>query len=200
MVAAFAVGAGLAAGIVALMLNMQERKHEAEQRSMRVVQISENELNPKVWGHNFPHEYSSFLKTSEDTFRTTYGGSASYSKLERYPAMKRIWAGYAFAVEHNEERGHSYALTDQLNTRRVKVKKQPGACANCHSADAPQLIKEMGWEKFNSTPYDVIKARLHTGTSCADCHDPKTMDLRITRPAFRNAMAERGIDLAKATR
>ena len=38
------------------------------------------------------------------------------------------------------------------------------------------------------------------GSSCADCHDPETMELRITRPAFKNAMAERGVDLSKATR
>ncbi len=36
--------------------------------------------------------------------------------------------------------------------------------------------------------------------ACADCHDPKTMELRITRPAFKNAMAAAGLDLAKATR
>ncbi|MHB1459007.1 MAG: ammonia-forming cytochrome c nitrite reductase subunit c552, partial [Armatimonadota bacterium] len=123
-----------------------------------------------------------------------------YSKLQRYPAMKRIWAGYAFAIDHNEERGHYYALIDQKRTERVKVKKQPGACANCHAAEAPQLIKTMGWEKFNHTPYDELTSMMHNGTSCADCHDPKTMDLRITRPAFKNAMAERAIDLSKATR
>ena len=45
-----------------------------------------------------------------------------------------------------------------------------------------------------------MKADLHFGTSCADCHDPQTMELRITRPAFVNAMTDRGVDLAAATR
>ena len=58
----------------------------------------------------------------------------------------------------------------------------------------------MGWEEFNHTPYDELKEHLHTGTSCADCHTPNTMELRITRPAFINAMAKRGIDVTQATR
>jgi cytochrome c nitrite reductase small subunit len=84
--------------------------------------------------------------------RAPYGGSVPYSKLERYPAMVRIWAGYAFSKDHNEERGHYYKLTDQLETQRIELVEQPGACANCHSADAPRLIEEMGWEEFNHTP------------------------------------------------
>ncbi|MCK5148905.1 ammonia-forming cytochrome c nitrite reductase subunit c552, partial [bacterium] len=123
-----------------------------------------------------------------------------YSKLEAVPAMKRLWAGYAFAIDHNEERGHYYTAIDQANTQRVKIVSQPGACANCHAAEIPGLIAEMGWAAFNRTPYNELKPKLMTGSSCADCHDPKTMDLRITRPAFKNAMADRGIDLSKATR
>jgi nitrite reductase (cytochrome c-552) len=80
------------------------------------------------------------------------------------------------------------------------VVKQPGACANCHSGDAPNLIKSMGWEAFNHTPYQEISSTLHSGITCNDCHDPATMALRITRPAFQQAMEKRGIDLSKATR
>ena len=138
--------------------------------------------------------------TEDDTVRTTYGGSEKYDKLARFPAMKRLWNGYAFAVEFNEDRGHHYALIDQKETKRQEVVKQPGACANCHSGDAPNLIKSMGWEAFNKGPYSAISDQLHTTVTCNDCHDPDTMALRITRPAFTNAMAERGIDVAKATR
>ncbi len=200
VIAAFAFGAIVTVGVLALLFNIRQHKYEAAQYPLRVLNIPENELDPAVWGRDFSRQYNTFKRTSESDFKTPYGGSVPYSKLEKVPAMKRIWAGYAFAIDHNEERGHFYALTDQKNTRRVTEKKQPGACANCHAAEAPGLIKQMGWEEFNNTPYDELKSKLHTGTSCADCHDPKTMDLRITRPAFKNAMAERGIDLAKATR
>ena len=62
------------------------------------------------------------------------------------------------------------------------------------------MIEEMGWEAFNRTPYDSLKGRAKTGSSCSDCHDPETMALRITRPAFRIAMEAAGVDLKKATR
>ncbi len=77
---------------------------------------------------------------------------------------------------------------------------QPGACLNCHAAEVPQLIEEMGWEEFNHTPFNDLKDQVHLGTSCADCHDPDTMALRITRPAFVNAMEANGVDLSQATR
>jgi nitrite reductase (cytochrome c-552) len=197
---AFAVGAIVFGGIAYLLTNIQTRKAEAVEYPLKVVEISDTELDPAVWGKNFPREYDSFMKTQDDTISTPYGGSVPINKLERYPVLKRLWAGYPFSVDYNEERGHYYALTDQKNTQRIVVKEQPGACANCHAAEAPQLIAQMGWENFNHTPYNQLKDQLHTGTSCADCHDPKTMELRITRPAFQNAMAERGIDLSKATR
>jgi nitrite reductase (cytochrome c-552) len=198
---AILVVTAVATAVVAgLLMNISQHKAERQEYPLKVVEIGEKELDPAVWGQNFPHQYDSFVKTKEDYGETPYGGSTVYSKLERYPAMKRIWAGYAFSIDHDEERGHAYALTDQLETERVKVVKQPGACANCHAAETPQLIEELGWETFNKTPYDELSSQLHLGSSCADCHDPDTMALRITRPGFANAMEARGIDLNQATR
>lgn len=105
-----------------------------------------------------------------------------------------------YSVDYNKARGHYWALDDQKKTKRQDFVKQPGACANCHAAEAPQLIAEMGWENFNHTPYKDLQDKLHTGTSCADCHEPNTMQLRVTRPAFVNAMRQRGIDVTQATR
>ncbi len=199
IVAAFVVGAAIMAAVGALLLNIQSRKAEAAVNT-HLVEIADDELDPTVWGQNFPRQYDTFVKTQDDTISTPFGGSVKYSKLERYPAMVRIWAGYAFSIDHNEERGHYYMQIDQQNTQRVVVKEQPGACINCHSANAPGLIAEMGWEEFNHTPYNDLVGQAQMGTSCADCHDPQTMDLRITRPAFINAMNERGIDVTQATR
>ena len=199
-VVVFIVAAGITAGIAALLTNIQARKAEAVQYPLKVVEIAAGELDPAVWGQNFPLQYDAFRKTEQDYGSTTYGGSTVYSKLERYPAMVRLWAGYAFSIDHNEERGHFYALTDQKQTKRVTERDQPGACANCHAAEAPQLIQEMGWEGFNHTPYKELQDQLHTGSSCADCHDPDTMALRISRPALLNALEARGIDITQATR
>jgi nitrite reductase (cytochrome c-552) len=200
IVGIFAAAAIAFAGLAALLLNVQQHKAEAQEYPLKIVRIEPNELDPKVWGRNFPHEYDTFLKTENSTLRTKYGGSVPDSKLERDPALVRLYAGYAFSVDYNNARGHYWALEDQKRTKRQEFAAQPGACANCHAAEAPQLILQMGWENFNRTPYKQLQAQLHRGTSCADCHEPNTMNLRITRPAFINAMQVRGIDLAKATR
>lgn len=200
LVIAFLVGMGLMAGLAALLVNIQQRKAEGLEYPLRVVPIAANELDPAVWGQNFPRQYDSFLRTQDDTLETPYGGSIPYSKLERYPAMIRLWAGYAFSKDHNEERGHFYTTLDQKNTLRVQLVKQPGACINCHAAEAPQLIAEMGWETFNRTPYNELKDQLHIGSSCADCHDPETMALRITRPALSNALEAQGVNIDQLSR
>ena len=178
---AFFIGLVAMAGIAFLLTNIQTHKNEEVEYPLKTVAIAANELDPAVWGQNFPREYDSFKKTEIDGVETPYGGSNPYDKLAKYPILKRVWAGYAFSVDFNEERGHYYALIDQKQTKRQEVVKQPAACANCHAAEAPQLIAEMGWEKFNSTPYKEISGTLHLGSSCADCHDPTTMELRITR-------------------
>jgi nitrite reductase (cytochrome c-552) len=200
LIGAFVFGLLVMAGFGALLVNIQQRQAEAIEYPLRVVEIAEDELDPAVWGRNFPRQYDSFMRTEIDNMPTPYGGSEPYDKLERYPAMVRLWAGYAFAIDHNEERGHFYAQIDQRNTERVQVVSQPGACVNCHAAEAPQLIAEMGWAEFNRTPYDDLKDQLHLGTSCADCHDPQTMELRITRPALIEGLALLDIDVEQASR
>jgi nitrite reductase (cytochrome c-552) len=197
---AFVLGLLVMGGLAALLTNIQQRQAEAVEFPLRVVSIDENELDPAVWGQNFPRQYDAFLRTADDTVGTPYGGSIPYSKLEKYPAMVRLWAGYAFSKDHNEERGHYYTTIDQKETLRVQIVNQPGACINCHAAEAPQMIEEMGWETFNSTPYNDLKDKLHVGSSCADCHDPVTMDLRLTRQGLINALDAQGIDWTQASR
>ena len=199
-IAVFAVAVVRTAAVAAVLVSINNRKQEAAEFPLRVVEVANNELDPSVWGQNFPRQYNTFVRTQENYGETPFGGSEPYSKLERYPAMVRIWAGYAFSKDHNEERGHYYSQIDQANTQRVQLVNQPSACVNCHSGEVPVLIEQMGWEAFNSTPYNDLKDQLHIGSTCNDCHDPDTMALRITRPAFINAMEKRGIDVSQATR
>jgi nitrite reductase (cytochrome c-552) len=201
LVGVFLVAAGLTAGIAALLMNIQTRKLEAVQYPNRVVEIAQNELDPAVWGKNFPIQYDSFRKTETNYGQTPYGGSDPYSKLERNPALIRLWAGYPFSEDHNEERGHYYSLIDQEQTRRVTERNQPAACANCHAAELPVLVEKYGWEEFNGLALkDLLGTELHRGSTCNDCHNPDTMELRISRPAFREAMEARGIDIENASR
>jgi nitrite reductase (cytochrome c-552) len=45
-----------------------------------------------------------------------------------------MWAGYAFATDFREERGHAYMLEDQTFTERQQVVQQPGTCMHCHAS------------------------------------------------------------------
>lgn len=203
-----AMGIFLLVGIAlaALLSNIQQRHDEAAVKPAEYVTIKEYETDPAEWGKNWPRQYSSFMKTKEDSGRTPYAGSTPFDKLEANPLRKKFWAGYAFEIEYNEDRGHYYSLIDQKQIRRVTEKKQPGTCANCHSSDVPRLIgtldkdPDKAWAKMNQTPYnELAKTELHQGISCGDCHDNKDMSLKITRPAFVKAMAKRGFDVKDAT-
>ena len=90
ILAAFVVGLLIMAGVGAVLVSIQGHKAEQTQYPLRVVQIAPTELDPAVWGKNFPHEYDTFLQMKDDTLKTPYGGSVPFSKLERDPAMKTI--------------------------------------------------------------------------------------------------------------
>jgi nitrite reductase (cytochrome c-552) len=112
------------------------------------------------------------------------------SRLEEDPRLKTIWAGYAFSKDFREERGHAYMLEDQTYTERQIVVKQPGTCMHCHaSVYVPykqlgngDLIR--GFELMNQMPYPEARKRVQHPVACIDCHDPDTMQLRVTRPGF----------------
>jgi nitrite reductase (cytochrome c-552) len=63
-------------------------------------------------------------------------------------------------------------------------------------------MKMLGAATFYATPMKelVEKQQIRHPIGCADCHDANTMALRISRPAFIEAMQRRGIDVQKATR
>lgn len=198
-------GAAIATVLVtALLVNIFERKSEGKNPFYRVVEINDEIDDPAVWGKNFPHQYDSYMKTADMT-HTKYGGSEAFphiptdkdprdkvstQKLDEDPRLKIMWAGYAFATDFREERGHAYMLIDQMFTERQNVTKQPGTCLNCH-ASLYTLYKKLGqgditkgFEEMNKIPYKDIVHSVKHPVSCIDCHDPSTMALRVTRPAF----------------
>lgn len=190
--------------ITALLVNIFERKQEARNPFYRVVEINDDTDDPALWGRNFPMQYDAYRRTV-DQQRTRYGGSEALrhaptdldprsvlaqSKLEGDPRLVIMWAGYPFATDFREERGHAYMLEDQRYTRRVTEFKQPGTCLNCH-ASTYVAMKRMGggdifkgFEKINQMPYSEATKLVSHPVACIDCHDPKTMALRVTRPAF----------------
>ncbi len=151
----------------------------------RMPEIGER-VDPAQWADAYPQHYASFMRTAE--------GSDPYDKLAANPFRVRAWVGLSFAEDYNAARGHYYALIDQQQSRRTRDHDVPAGCIHCHAAEAPLLLREFGWEGLHAMPYDRLRERLHHGSSCADCHDTKTMALTITRPALRHALRARGID------
>jgi nitrite reductase (cytochrome c-552) len=202
-----ALGVVIAAGIAALLVTIVVRQQESRLTYFRVVDVAENEPDPAVWGRNFPDQYGAYLKTVRTSELVKYsaygryGGSEAFSKIDKYPDLARIFAGNAFSVEYREEQGHLQAMKAVLETKRLGDAK-PGTCMTCKSSDVPRLMKSLGAAQFYATPMKelVEKNNIKHAISCADCHDAKTMALRVTRPAFIEAMKARGIDVGASSR
>ncbi len=194
------------AGLLAMLLlgNIAERKQEAKNPFFRVVELTDQTEDPEIWGKNFPYQYDGYRRTVDQT-RTRYGGSeaiartpsdadprsiVAQSRLEEDPRLKRMWDGYAFSVDFREERGHAFMLVDQEFTDRQHAAKQPGACLHCHASVYLAYEKlgdgdiTAGFEKMNQMPYAEARQHVTHPVACIDCHDPETMQLRVTRPGF----------------
>lgn len=187
--------AGATVAVLFLLTNIMERKEEAKQHVFQLVELTEQTVDPAEWGKNFPRQYDSYKRTV-DVERTRHGGSEAFSKLDVEPVWKELFKGYSFGVDYREERGHAYMLADQDTTLRVKNFKQPGACLHCHSSIIPayraagdgDVMK--GFEKVCAMSYADARKLVDHPVSCIDCHNPATLQLRVTRPGFLNGIRE----------
>jgi len=209
-----AIVAIVTAGATALLVNIFQRKQEAKNTFVKLVEVTEDDVDPAKWGTNWPREFDGYKRTSEPT-NTKYGGGQRNSegapppeKAVRDPWLTRVFAGYLFAVDYRDRRGHAFMLEDQEATKRnVKSEaKQSGNCLHCHASIIP-LYKKLGKEALPQAPeaeqiqkglalvgdmnyWDAHKLLEQTTggkahpVSCVDCHAAKTMELRVTRPAF----------------
>ncbi len=152
-----------------------------------VKPIDDWEPRNEVWGENFPREYESYLKTLDTDFSSKHGGSKMIDYLEQYPELVVLWAGYGFSKDYNQGRGHAYAIEDIRNTLRTggnEISPMPATCWSCKSTDVPRLMNEMKVENFYKGKWIELGDQVINPIGCQDCHDPKTMNLRITRPAL----------------
>lgn len=177
--------------------------------------LSDDNVDFKVWGEKFPDYLDMYLQMKDSgKFLTDFAGSYPYSKLNRYPQLTMFWNGYPFKFDYNQNRSHYYSQIDQMETLRNNKEflnshglkafdGQPGSCMNCHTGHLQELVKKFGWVEFNTMKYwTIIKLMDGTkdvhhkqlGSTCADCHSPKDMSLRITRPAAVNALVSRGYE------
>ena len=207
------VTVGVASALItALLMNIFERKSEARNPYVRLVEVDEDTTDPEKWGVNWPKQFESYKLTALST-RTRFGGHGGSEalpeqKIERDPWLKRMFLGYAFSIDYRDRRGHAYMLEDQEKTKR-QTKPQTGSCLHCHASIMP-VYRELGdgdamagFEKTHKMSYQELLTMLRESghahpVSCVDCHSPDTMKLRVTRPGFIKAimaLAESEADL-----
>jgi nitrite reductase (cytochrome c-552) len=213
IVAVGVVSAALAVGLTWLLTSIFAHKQEAKNPYVRLVEVTEETTDPAPWGMNWAREYDAYKRTAEIS-RTRFGGSEALpdEKIERDPWLGRMFAGYAFAIDYRDRRGHAHMLSDQEQTKRVTTRPQPGSCLHCHASIIPTYRRigagdvMAGFAAVSKLSYaDAHAEVVKTGSSnpiaggtalsfqhvdgahpvaCLDCHDPKTMALRVTRPGF----------------
>lgn len=172
-----AVTATVAIGILMLLINIVERKQEARNPFYRVVELDDNTEDPAIWGKNFPIQYDTYRRTV-DQERTRFGGSeavprtptaadprsvVAQSRLEEDPRLKIIWAGYPFARDFREERGHALKADEIL-----AYYEETGFKDWTHAdSGAPAL-------KAQHPEFEMWNQGIHarSGVACADCHMP----------------------------
>lgn len=169
--------------------------------TVKLASIPAGEYDPAVWGTQYPLQYESYKKNLEMAPSPTgYGGSAKVQKSEQMPEILANFKGMPFSVDYTEDRGHVYAMADIRETKRIND-KSAGACITCKTPYLEKFVKEQGWDYAKTPLKDLLAKTPESGyISCANCHDPATMDLRVINPAFIEAQQRRGIDVARASR
>lgn len=174
-----------------------ERRGEAD-LIVQAKPIADWEPRNEVWGENYPREFETYAATADTSFLSKHGGNGMIDYLEKYPNLVILWSGYAFSRDYNQGRGHYHAVKDIQNTLRTGV-PMPGTCWTCKSTDVPRVMNERGVGEFYKDTWANLGAEIVNNIGCQDCHDPKTMNLRITRPALIEAFDRRGKDITQAT-
>ena len=178
-----------------------ERRSEARLMDKPKIEVSQWEARNEIWGQNYPREYQSWLKTRDTSFRSAFGGSSMIDMLQHDPKLVILWAGYAFAKDYNQGRGHYYAVTDIHNTLRTGAPMgpdqgpQPNTCWACKSPDVPRVMHKVGVAEFYKGKWASRGNQIINPIGCADCHDAVTQNLRISRPALIEAFQRMGRDI-----
>jgi nitrite reductase (cytochrome c-552) len=183
--------------------SIMERRAEAVFAYTPELKFTQFEPRNEVWGRYFPREYDSYMKTSDTTFRSKYNGNGTVDMLSASPEMVILWAGYPFSKGYYQSRGHYYALTDVWNSLRPGApaagtpSPMPNTCWTCKSPDVPRIMNTTGVAGFYEGTWDTKGEEITNFIGCADCHDAKTMNLRISLPALLEALKATGQDVNK---
>ena len=158
--------------------------------SVKLAKIpQEKQLGKEAYKDAYPLEYNSFMKNNDTSPSPTgYGGAQEgNSHLTEQPEMIENFKGYKFAIQYDDDRGHTYAGVDFKNTKRLPGQK--GSCITCKGSYMYDVYyKQSGWD-YASKPIDQVMAPIEDDQwfGCSSCHDPETMELRVNHP-FDNGL------------
>jgi nitrite reductase (cytochrome c-552) len=173
--------------------------------------IPDGEMDPVKWGQVYPLEYDQWKKTADpkavgmSKYKKGFDADkVIYDKLSEYPYLALLYHGWGFGIEYNEARGHHYMLIDQLEIDPSRL-KSGGVCLSCKTPFAAKLEKELGPANYYKMPYLEVHAKIPAefqklGVACIECHDNKTMGLRLYHPAALKSFPYIGQDPAKMSR
>lgn len=181
--------------------------------------ISADNISMTAFKEQFPNEYATYMLNNRDKEMTVYKGSIPYHKNDmvnplpkgyKYaqPYLKNLWLGYPFMYEYNETRGHTRAIEDFVNIDRINRYGEkgllPATCWNCKTPKMMDWIREYGdefWSKDVNSFRAPDKVNLEQNSiSCATCHDPATMELRLYSVPLQDWLKRSGRDWTKISR
>ncbi len=180
-----------------------QRRTEASILNVPKYHMEEYEPRNEMWGKAYPREYASYQQMADTSFKSKHNGSAMRDVLDEDPRIVILFAGYAFAKEYNQPRGHVYAVADVQNSLRTGTPKddhegpQNSSCWTCKSPDVPRVISQIGAEAFFKTKWSAMLPEILNPIGCANCHDPNSQTLRIVQTPFIEALKRQNIDSKK---
>ena len=175
--------------MVLLTVSIRENKADQE-RINTMANIKPFETRSSEWAKYYPRQYDSYMQTRKSDTLT--------DAVKDIPALAILWAGYAFSKDYNAPRGHYYMLEDNHNTLRTgapvddKTGPQPTACWTCKSPDVPRIIARDGEMEYFTGAWAKYGNEIVNPVGCADCHDPKSMQLIVTRDYLKRALDTEG--------
>lgn len=171
--------------------------------------LAVEEIRNSVFKDIFPFHYETYLRNDESEIMTEYNGSVPYNKHDNVnplpvgykfaqPYLKNLWLGYPFSYEYRAARGHTHALEDILNIDRINRYAEkgglPATCMNCKTAKMNDFLKVDG-DKFWAKDFNEFREKVDMGENtigCANCHDPKTMELRLYSVPLKDYLSSKG--------
>lgn len=191
-------------GVLAASIN-ERRAEIASVMNNKKVEITGIEAVNEKFQPNYPREYDTWTQTMDTSFQSKYNGNQAVDVLAARPEMVILWAGYAFSKDYSTPRGHMHAIDDMRHTLRVgspmtpEEGPQPATCWTCKSPDVPRMMQAVGVDNFYKAKWAAMGDEIVNPIGCADCHEPTTMNLQISRPALIEAFQRQGRDITKAT-